>query len=329
MSENVTHVAVCDDVSRLASVHEAIPAEFKQALEQHHDIARLGSATRSADRWSAEVIARSRDHWPAPGAAGSGQAAKKDDEVGVESTVSRKLAFVLGALTHRAADRLFKPIFQYCREQYGEEAGLDCSIHCDVLVFTEVYGGGHGGTERQVGGSALPTAMTNPYQAAVFRSPTGEAGQQAEEVFRVLWQRALISMHTFAPDASDMDGWLDRLFRTLPRFSIDLAHYQQVVERPDPAKFKRYLEDTNAYNRSDPLIVTARRVQRGEAVSAGEVEASLDATDERSSRYARALQKGMGYLLAGGRLWQGEIDVAQAKAKFDVGVAERSLVFTG
>jgi hypothetical protein len=67
VSESVTHVAVCDDVVRLASRHPAIPAAFNESLARHLDIARQGAATRSAGRWSAALIAWARDNWPAPG----------------------------------------------------------------------------------------------------------------------------------------------------------------------------------------------------------------------------------------------------------------------
>jgi hypothetical protein len=329
MSENVTHVAVCDDVARLAQHHAGVPGPFKQVLAQHLDIARLGAATRTADRWSAELIAWARDNWPV---SANGQA-KDSEEGGMAATPERKLAFVLGALTHRAADRLFKPIFQYCRERYGEETGIECSIHCDVYVFNEVYGAGQGGARPLNGGAAgnggLPTSMENPYQRAVFGAVNGETGRAVEEYLRVLWQRALIGMHTFSPDPQDMHGWLDRMFTNAQAFSISLEQYRQAVERPDPAKFKRYVEDTHSYDRDDALIRLARRAQRGETPAAGEVEAALEATTEQSSRYARAVRKGLEYVLAGGRLWRGEIDVAEAKKGFDVGVPERSLVFAG
>lgn len=335
MSENVTHVAVCDDVARLAAYHPQIPAAFKEVLRDHLEIARLGSATRSADRWSAEVIAWARDNWPATsGANGANGKTNDSEEGGMASTTERKLAFVLGALTHRAADRLFKPIFQYCREQYGQEAGIDCSIHCDVYVFNEVYGGGEGGARLlpQSPGQSLrlPTSLENPYQQAVFQGPQSDTGRRLEEYLRVLWQRALIGMHTFAPDASDMHGWLERLFKNMQAFSISLDHYRRVVEGGlDTAAFKRYVADTHSYDRDDTLIQLARRIQRDEPVGPGEVEAAVDATTEQSSRYARALQRGMQYLLVGGQLWRREIDEGRAKTGFDVGVPERSLVFAG
>ncbi|MDQ3701393.1 MAG: hypothetical protein M3442_10795 [Chloroflexota bacterium] len=62
MSENVTHVAVCDDVVRLVARHPAVPAGFNLALARHLDVARLGAATRSADRWSAELISWARSN---------------------------------------------------------------------------------------------------------------------------------------------------------------------------------------------------------------------------------------------------------------------------
>lgn len=334
MSENVTHVAVCDDVVRLAARHPRVPAEFNRALERHLDIARLGAATRSADRWSAELIAWARDNWPAGDASADASAdADAAREAAREAWEGRKtasdpvkkLAFVLGALTHRAADRLMKPLFAHATERYGPGASKDATIHCDVFVFHELYASGQGGTEALVNGSALPTALENPYQRAVFEAPSGEVKRQLEAYFRVVWQRALISMHTFSPQRDDVHGWLDRLFANLQDFYIDLDHYERIITQPESEKFKRYLEDTHFYDRTDPLIVAARGIQRGQDVPAAAVEAALADTNDRSSRYARALQKGLGYVLAGGRLWRREIDEAETKRGFDVGVAELSL----
>ena len=330
MSENVTHVAVCDDVVRLAARHPWVPAEFNRALERHLDIARLGAATRSADRWSAELIAWARDNWPAGEETAEADAAREGAREAWEGRKSasdpvKKLAFVLGALTHRAADRLMKPLFAYASEHYGPGASKDATIHCDVFVFHELYASGQGGTEPVVNGTALPTALKNPYQRAVFEAPSGEGKRQLEAYFRVVWQRALISMHTFSPQRDDVHGWLDRLFANLQDFYIDLEHYERVITQPEPEKFKRYLEDTHFYDRTDPLIVAARGIQRGQEVPPAAVEAALAATNDQSSRYARALQKGLGYVLSGGRLWRREIDEAETKRGFDVGVAELSL----
>ena len=41
MSENITHVAVCDDVARLASRHPEVHPYFDEVLRTHQDVARF------------------------------------------------------------------------------------------------------------------------------------------------------------------------------------------------------------------------------------------------------------------------------------------------
>ena len=303
MSENITHVAVCDDVTRLASRHPEAHADLIRALREQQDVARFGAGTQSADRWTADLLT-----W-----AGAESAKAPADR---DPRLEAKLAFVLGALTHRAADRLMKPIIYFPEATEGHEGFVEATIHCDVFVFKEIYGGGSG-----------PDA--GPYPRAILDAPVTEGQRQLEEYFRVVWRRAIVAMHTFSPDRSDMQGWMDKLLDTLQQFPMEMARYARIAAEWDPAKVKRYLEDTHFYDRDDPLIRCARDIQHGRAVSAAEVVAAAGATDESSSRYARALAKGLGYVLAAGRLYAGEIDVAEAKTRFDVGVPELSLAYGG
>ena len=97
----------------------------------------------------------------------------------------------------------------------------------------------------------------------------------------------------------------------------------------DPAKVKRYLEDTHFYDRDDALIRCARDVQHGRPVSAAHAVDALAATTDASSRYTRALAKGLDYMIAASRLFEGAISVEEAKTRFDVGVPELSLAYTG
>jgi hypothetical protein len=303
VSENITHVAVCDDVTRLAARHPDVHADLNRALRAHQDVARFGAGTQSADRWTADLLT-----W-------AGAEAAKPQEAR-DPRLEAKLAFVLGALTHRAADRLMKPIIYYPEATEGHEGFVEATIHCDVFVFKEIYGGGAG-----------PDA--GPYPRAILDAPAGEGQRQLEEYFRVLWRRAIVAMHTFSPDRSDMQSWMDKLLDTLQQFPMEMARYARIAAEWDPVKVKRYLEDTHFYDRDDPLIRCARGIQHGEAVPAADVVAAAAATDEASSRYARALSKGLGYVVAAGRLYAGEIDVATAKTRFDVGVPELTLAYTG
>ena len=303
MSENITHVAVCDDVTRLASRHPEVHPYFDKVLHAYQDVARFGAGTQSADRWTVDLIAWARGEMVRP-------AADRDARVG------QKLAFVLGALTHRAADRLMKPIIYYPEQTEGHEGFVEATIHCDIFIFKEVYGGGEG-----------PHA--GPYPKAILTGPATEAQRQVEEYFRVLWRRAIVAMHTFSPDRSDMQGWLDKLLNTLQQFPMEMERYARIAAEWDPAKVKRYLEDTHFYARDDALIRCARNIQHERPVSAHDVMAALAATTDESSRYARALAKGLGYVIAASRLFEGDISADEAKTRFDVGVPELSLAYTG
>ena len=63
MSENITHIAVCDDCLRLMPQIPDICDAFKQVARDHLDIAQLGSVTRSTDRFNPELLKRLRGDW--------------------------------------------------------------------------------------------------------------------------------------------------------------------------------------------------------------------------------------------------------------------------
>ncbi|HEV2123547.1 MAG TPA: hypothetical protein VGW38_12330, partial [Chloroflexota bacterium] len=241
MSENITHVAVCDDVIRLASIHPEVHPYFNQVLTQHLDVARFGAGTQSADKWTAELISWAREEYARP-------ASERDPRLG------EKLAFVLGALTHRAADRLMKPIIYYPEKTEGHEGFVEATTHCDIFVFNEVYGGGEG-----------PNA--EPYPRAILQGPTTEAQRQLEEYFRVIWRRAIIAMHTFSPDRMDMHSWMDKLLTTLQQFPMSMERYARIAAEWDPEKVRRYLIETHFYDRDDALIRCARGIQHARPVT--------------------------------------------------------------
>ena len=90
MSENITHTAVVDDGLRLMQAAGTVCEAFKQAARDHLDIAHLGCMTRAGDRCNPGLLATFRDRW----------ADRTPDDL-----LEPKLAFVLGWLCHRAADR--------------------------------------------------------------------------------------------------------------------------------------------------------------------------------------------------------------------------------
>lgn len=301
MSENITHVAVCDDVTRLIAVHPEVNPTFNEVLRAHQDVSRFGAATRSADRWTTELITWARE-----------QAARAPAES--DPQWSAKLAFALGALTHRAADRLMKPILHFAETNEGPDGFVEATVHCDIFIFREVYGHGEG-----------PHA--EPYPAAILNESTTERQRRIEEYFHVLWRREIVAMHTFAPDRSDIHGWLNKLLYAMQDFPMELSRYARVAAEWDPAKVKRYLTDTHFYDRSDPVIQAARKIQHGEHVAGDAVVSAVAATADDSCRYARALAKAVSYVVAASRLYEGAITEDEAKTHLDVGIPELSLAF--
>lgn len=295
MSEPIAHLGICDDTFRLALHHPQSEPRLVALMTSHREAAHLGAITRSADQWSAEIIAWARDEAERPEA---------DQDPHRES----KLAFVLGALTHRSADRLMKPITRCWTDPVERE---ETKVMQDLFVFKEVFASGHD--------------QTSPFPADVLHVPTTEAARAADAWFRALYTRQLIAMHTFAPDTSDIHAWLTAFFDRLQTYPRDLELYARLASEWPADKVRKYLTEKRFYRRDDPIIALVRDIQRGSARRPDEVAAAVSSTTKEHSRYARALAKAMDYLLAAGGLYRGELTIVEAKAAFDVGVPELAL----
>ncbi len=281
MSENITHTAVCDDCLRLMSQMPEICDAFKQSAADHLDIAQLGAVTRSTDTFNPGLLKRLRDDW---------------DKRQPKDNFELKLAYSLGALCHRAADRTMKPVFVEAAPD-DKQSPKDVSIYHDVFLFREVYKEG----------------VEKPYSPEMFAIKT-----QFEEHFRILVQRALLSIHTFIPDRSNAEAWLDKLFSLRQQFYVEIARYAEAYNNPDPEKTRKYIVDVNFYDADDDLIRLARAAQSGEATDGDAVKKAL-ASGKSESKYDQALVRGMGYLTAANSFFTGNIDLDEMKAAFEIG----------
>lgn len=296
MSDHIAHIAICDDVFRLAARHPAIPDSFKRLFSEQRDMCHMGAVTRSADKWSAELIARSRDTL-----AGQGQE---------DPNAEKKLAFVLGALTHRSADRHMKPITR----AWKDPALINESkIYQDLFAFREIFQGGRG-----------PEAA--PFSWLMLLNPTSDTDAAFEEYYRVLLRRALIGMHTLNPDKQGIDSWLDSFIDGLQTFPKSLRQYAEINATWDQDKVRRYLIEKHFYDHKDEIIRLARGIQHGTVAPDG--EAVIDAiahTDDSCSRWARTLAKAVDYLLVAADLFADAVTVDDAKPRLDIGVPELAI----
>ena len=259
-----------------------MPEPLRQCLADHLDIARLGGVTRAGDRCTPGLLKSLRDTW---------------DERGHATVTQQKLAFVLGWLCHRSADRQMKPVFR-AADPDCPRSPTDCSIYHDAFLLREVYG----------------TGADEPYCGVAEVGGVGEF----EGLLRSLWQRALVGIHTFIPDQSDPEGWLERLFALRQEFSVDLDRLARALCEPDPDLVRRFIDEPGFYDASDAVIALARGVQCGDDDAVGGLGAALDAAATQS-HYAQALRRGLLYIRAAGDYFDGRLaDDALAEA-LDIG----------
>ncbi len=288
MSENITHTAVVDDCARLALHAPDICAAFKAALANHLDIARLGGVTRSGDDFTVDLLRTFRS--------------RTNDAEGT----SQKLAFVLGWLSHRAADRQMKPIWRSMPDE--TKSPTDCSIYHDVFLLREVYGGGRQG----------------PYCSATAEEPIRslEAAEcmdaaAVEDLFRAFGIRTLLAIHTFIPDGEDIEGWIERLIGVRQRVRVDIARYARAFAKPEPDKVRRYIDEVGFYDASETLIRLARSIQRGAPDGTIDLDSALESAAD-GSQYAQALRKAFLYLRAASRFYLGRMPEEEVRDRLDI-----------
>ncbi|MGC9349544.1 MAG: hypothetical protein ACP5JG_15505 [Anaerolineae bacterium] len=296
MSENITHTAVVDDCLRLMAADETFSQAFKEAAQEHQAMTRLGCMTRAGDRCNPGLLATFRERW----------ATRLPEE-----HLEPKLAFVLGWLCHRAADRQMKPIFRrFHPPETRTESPTECSVYHDAFIFREVYGAGE----------------ASPYHPAMFGEDFETLSDtinvaDLQDLVHVLLRRALIEMHTLIPNVDDPEAWIDHLFTRRQEFYVDLERYDAAITNPDPEKVQTYIIDDGFYERDDPIIDVARRLQHGEKVTPEEVGGAIDA--DATSHYGQALKLGMKYLRAADEFFTSDMDIETLKVRLDIGKAGR------
>ena len=304
MSEHITHTAICQDGQRLSRCLDdaLVPPEFKRVWDEHAAESQLGGITRQADNFSVDIVAHHR-----------GQRDRPEDQR--DPQADAKLAFVLGALTHRSVDRHAKPIFVYFQNRPDYPGYNECTIYLDVHVLREVYG------EDE---TLFPKGFLNQE-----KSPSRA---ELENLFQHVMRRSLVRLHTFKPQAKDGIGalqeWLGKFLAASQEFKIRVDEYIRAASDPDPEKWRKYVVETKFYNPDAELNRIARRVREGGTATGDEVLSAASRMGEADGRYAMALAKALEYIQAAGRFWRGEADAEATRKALDIGVPERSMLWT-
>jgi hypothetical protein len=116
------------------------------------------------------------------------------DEVEWDAIAQKQWAFIIGFLTHMAADQVIHPYVnkiagQYYRHKENRKKHLECEVYQDVVLFNNKY-------KKSILNENLD-AWVN----------TGAASGKTEPYFRIFLQKSFIEAHAVYPSEKEIENW--------------------------------------------------------------------------------------------------------------------------
>lgn len=299
MSENITHVASTEDCLHFVASLSTFCPEFKQVARNYIRLSRLTSVTRGGDTFSVTLLDQIREEYR------NGR---------FNDVQHKKLAFALGWICHRAADRCMKPVFgsfdaTTLRSAEGiDYTASDCSIYNDAVIYN-VY---HAENEN----GPYPKAVFEEYMESI---PEHERYDLAgiRELSRVMIQNSLLAMQGIKIQDGDFDAWLKQINLKRQRFTLEVERYYEAIFNPVPQKYARFITEADFYNGTEPILQIAVKLRAGEKVSSDELSAAI-LTKPKSS-YAHILHTASRYLRVANEFFTGDMTVEELKERLDIG----------
>ena len=284
MSEYITHIAVQEDTRRLALQADGICEAFKTSMKESPDAMRMGSASRGNSTFIVQNIHHFRDLWE-----------KRKPEDRLED----QLAFTLGWITHRAADRYFKPRYGIYDKNPENAHPVDIRIYHDVVVYDKVYGNG----KHPPFSTGFAEKDMQSHPAAAQLDVT-----QAEAIFGPLYQADFLALQSFETVSSGQE-LMDRINSQFATFTVDFRRLIDLVNNPDPEDMQQMIIAPNFYDEEDPIIKMARNIQHGESVVGMDLTEAL--ATEGQSQYAQTLSKAFNWIAEASRYFEHQSDKDQ------------------
>jgi hypothetical protein len=130
------------------------------------------------------------------------------------------------------------------------------------------------------------------HAASPEAKPPGSDPQAASELLLCIARRLMIGLHTFEPDAEDIDGWLERLVRWHNDLEALYTALGRAYAAPDAAPRRRFVTDPRFYDRRDALIRIARSLDHGAMAKPRDLQNASHGPAQRSL-YGAALADGL------------------------------------
>ncbi len=250
---NLLPVFMVEDVLRLIH-HSSIQEKLIDALQINRSFVHLGAANNLSNDYRLKMIKDSLEKWGNEATFDEGQT---------------QVSYLLGSVLYPLIDKHLP----YQLPERSSELQLpplpDEAIYFDVMLMRAMY-------------SAEPFLSDQDRQQAL----AGTKVEDLVELLHLIRQRNLIRTHTFRPEFSDVESWLE-----------DFLRYHHVLEEEDRRYAVIYLnpqsiqnEDTwhNFYKQSDDIIQLARDTQVGISESGIDLQEARKSARQQST-YAQTL----------------------------------------
>ncbi len=289
MSEHITHIAVYEDLARIALSIPEICDPFKTCLQNHYDSGLLGSASRGNSDYAVPILEKYKDEW---------DSAHSDHEVQIT------IAYAIGWLAHRAADTGFSLAFEAAEADPNPlYTSGNCRVYQDAMTFRKVYDGG-----KQPSLSPKESFSQATFDFNMRSHPaSGSIDIAITEPFLTrMWQADMIKKHLFLEQEDDFGLWVDTFVERYQALTEDVRRFEEAYNNPDPELTRRYYDQDNYYDDSDDIIRYVRAIQKGQEPGLDLKNSVEKAKDQ--SLYAQVLRLGYFYLKGASDYFTGDIE---------------------
>jgi hypothetical protein len=148
-----------------------------------------------------------------------------------DEIAKKQWAFIIGFLTHMAADQTIHPYIdkiagQYYRNKLSRKKHTECEIYQDAVLFNNRY-------KRSILGENFETWVN-----------TGAKSGKTEPYFRVFLQKSFIETHAIYPSEKEIENWVRGLlfvYKFAKRFGLPYK-YSDRDYRTHKEKSEKYKE---------------------------------------------------------------------------------------
>lgn len=293
MSEHLVHTAILRDSFLLLQQFSGASKRLYRIIEKYTPFAELGCITVAGDSFSFKLL-------------------EKYKHTQGDAYLDAKIGFVLGWVSHRACDRIMKPIWREAPFK-GRGTDVDPNIspyECSIYHEAESY--------------KLYFSNEKEYEYALFGERIGrdfnELNLQQDVAYQLIqstYATNLMSIQTIPENISTQKRFEEICMR-LQKFYVDINRYTRAIQTPNPEDYDEYVKNINWYNAKDQIIEVTHLIRNNSPVESKCIQEALQT--QPSSYYGKALTLSTQYILSADRYLEDEqLDVQWLKEKLDIG----------